>query len=180
MSTTIHPNERSTQLLWMGFIIMFFMLQAILWTVAILFTMNDSSHAIIPNYEQKAVHWDQSQTALRASEALGIRSTLSVDADPDLRGVRTVRLKLLDAEHKPVAANTISLKAFHVGRAAEVQEIVLVKSENLDAGVDGKSEADDDFTGSVLIDKTGHWSITGSVLVDSDLYFIDQRVFIEK
>jgi len=39
--------------------------------------IDDPSFALEPNYYDKAVHWDQSQAALRESDALGLELTLA-------------------------------------------------------------------------------------------------------
>ncbi len=51
---TIEERERSAQFLWMGFIISFFAIQAVIWTFALIMTSNDKSHAVVAGYDEKA------------------------------------------------------------------------------------------------------------------------------
>ncbi len=76
-------------------IIAFFVIQAILWIVAISYTANDSSHVVLTDYEQKSLHWDEDQAIKRASAALGWKTDLKIDEQADIVGNRAVRLRLL-------------------------------------------------------------------------------------
>ncbi len=67
LTTTIQQKEKTAQFLWTGFILMFFVLQAILWTVAITLTTGDKSHAVIASYDARALNWDEEVAQRNAS-----------------------------------------------------------------------------------------------------------------
>lgn len=167
-TVTTHPQERTAQLVWTAFILSFFLIQAVLWTVAITFTANDRSHAVIADFEQKSLHWDETRALERASLALGWQPVLQVDPAADIRGNRTITLALHDRDGQPVEASSVTLRAFHLGRAADVQELTL-KSDS--AGV---------LSGLVRIDKTGNWAFSGAVVSGPDTFFVNERIHVKK
>lgn len=160
-------DEKKAQYLWTGFILAFFMIQAILWSVAITLTANDTSHAVVDDYEQKAVRWDQSQAAMRASEALGWRAKLEALPDPDLPNVRTIELTLTESDRGPVEIQAVSLNAFHTGHAAEVQTLIL---ESIGPGI---------YAGNLRVREFGQWKFSGHIDVGQDHFLLDQRIWIE-
>jgi hypothetical protein len=68
-------NEPSARRRWVAVIVGFFAAQAALWTWAIVTVSSDPSHAIVANYDARALDWD----ARRASAALGWNATVEVD-----------------------------------------------------------------------------------------------------
>ena len=66
---SIENKEKTAQLMWTGFILGFFVIQAIIWIIAISITARDASHAVVAGYDEKALKWDD-QKALSAASVL--------------------------------------------------------------------------------------------------------------
>ena len=79
IQATLQQKEKTAQFLWTGFILMFFVIQAIVWIIAITLTSNDKSHAVLPDYDQRALNWNEQVKVRAASEKLGWQSRLSID-----------------------------------------------------------------------------------------------------
>ena len=168
MSTrTIPQNEKTAQFLWTGLILMFFLIQAIIWTFAISITSRDSSHAVVSDYDEQALNWDEVQRQRALSESLGWNSEIRVDPTGDIRGNRVVTLVLKDHDEQPVDNATVSLKAFHRGRAAEVQFVTL---EPKGAGV---------FTTTLQIRHSGQWLFSGTAIAGENQFLFEQQLELD-
>ena len=165
MTTTAHQQkEQTAQLAWTGMIIAFFVIQAILWIVAISYTANDSSHVVLTDYEQKSLHWDEDQAIKRASAALGWKTDLKIDEQADIVGNRAVRLRLLDRGSQPIpGVGTIELVAFHRGQAAVVHQLKLQQTE---PGT---------YLGTLQVRKSGRWQFSGTVRSGEQQFLLEEQ-----
>jgi nitrogen fixation protein FixH len=118
-------REAAARLLWTAGIIGFFVIQAILWTVAITLTFQDPSHAVVEGYDQRALNWDAWQNALRASEALGWSGKLEISPAPQLDGRRDLYLQLTNRDGVPLTGATATIRIFHRARASEAITVPL-------------------------------------------------------
>ncbi len=165
MNTTA-SQEKTAQLLWTGIILFFFMIQAIIWMFAISITASDHSHAVVSNYDEEALRWNEVQQVRRSSDALGWIQKLYVDSSSDTLGNRTVTLSLHDVEQRPIENAAITLKAFHRGRAAEVHH---VEFHVIAPGV---------YSGNLRVRSGGIWQFEGSACVGQDQLLIDTQVHV--
>jgi nitrogen fixation protein FixH len=93
--------------------------------VAVVIATHDKSFAVLPDYYQKAVHWDDSQAELRASERLGWKCAFTPSPEVDPLGRRAVTLTLIDAVGKPVTDADVQVTYFHHARPAELFNVSL-------------------------------------------------------
>lgn len=167
ISPNIEQQEKSAQLMWLGFILMFFLIQAVIWTVAISATANDRSHVVVAGYDEKALKWDEEKALRAASARLGWQSEIVVGLDSDIYGFRNVTIKLLDANQTPLENAIVELTAFHRARAAEPQT---VKMSELSNGI---------YSGMVQVRKSGLWQFDGSATKGDDTLLINERLSIK-
>lgn len=161
-------NEKVAQFVWLGFILLFFVLQAILWTVAIMFTAGDRSHAVVAGYDQQAFKWDQVREAQIESQRLGWKANFDVSDTSDAIGNRIISLALSDKSGSPVEDVRLSIRVFHNGRAADVQMV------NFSQTAAGK------FTAAVNIDRSGYWQFDGTASLKDDVFLINEKLWIDK
>jgi nitrogen fixation protein FixH len=124
----LQEREAIAQMAWTTGIIAFFGLQAILWSVAIFLTSNDPSHAIVENYDKKAMNWDAQREAEEASRKLGWTCEISPSAPLKNERQRTVEICLRDRKLEPISGATVSVRTFHKARAAHPVEQQLAES----------------------------------------------------
>jgi nitrogen fixation protein FixH len=160
-------KEKKAQYIWTAFILMFFALHAVLWTVAIVFTSVDKSHAIVQDYDQLALNWDQEKAMRQASTALGWQCQLSVGADTDIRNRHDVQIKLTDRTGNPVNGAAITLSAFHRGRAGDPQ---LLRFRETAPGA---------YSCDVAINRKGLWHFNGKAIVGNSTFVIEQQRMLE-
>lgn len=81
--------------------------------------VNDPSFAVEPDYERKAVEWDDIQRERERSQRFGWTVDLST-RPADTPGQVDVSLTLFDRFGKPVRDATAQVEAFHNARASNV------------------------------------------------------------
>ncbi len=163
---TIEQKEKLAQFIWTGFILMFFLIQAVIWTVAISITSRDSSHSVVADYDQQALMWDETQAAKRASESLQWNADLQINEPADILGNRNVAMTLIDASQQPIENASVSLRAYHRGRSAEVQELLL---DEISPGI---------YESTVQVQHGGSWQFSGLAVRGQQQFLIDERQLI--
>ena len=168
MRAQIVQQEGLSSLKWTVLIFGFFVIQAILWTAAIGFTMTDHSHAVVAGYDEKAIGWEQQRALDRSSVALGWSAQLSVEPGGDIRSFRTIQLRLVDASSQAIEDAEIELSLFHCGRVGDVQAI------------DCRPVGPGLYEGQVKIDKDGLWQMSGRAVRQDKVFLIDDRQFLRR
>lgn len=107
-------TERSARRRWIAVIGAFFLAQAVLWTFAIVTVSSDASHAVVADYDARALDWD----AQRARAPIGWQATLELDRSHAL-------VRIVDADGAPVHADHIALAMFHKAEAAHRYAVAL-------------------------------------------------------
>lgn len=165
INVQLKQKEKSAQRLWIGFILIFFILQAILWTSAIRLTANDRSHAVHPDYGQKALHWDQQVAQQQASDRLHWAATITVQNSPQANMPPTITLSIQDDQAQPIAGATVQLSAFDRARASQRFSIQLKPSP---AGV---------YTALMpTTDRLGCWQFEGTATQGDSVFIIHQQL----
>ncbi len=167
-SATTHPNEKTAQFVWTGFILSFFIIQAIVWSVAITVTARDSSHAVVAGYDEQALRWDDVKRLRQESARLGWIAQVVVDSNADIRNNRLMTIEIKDRLGQPVEGAKIELRAFHRGRAAKVQQL---RCQEIEPGV---------YAATVRISKFGKWQFSGQATVGKKVFLVEQQLAVAK
>ena len=144
--------EKRSQFVWGAMIISFFAVQAVIWVFAITLTVNDQSHAIIPDYDRKALQWDELRVQQAASDQLGWVVTIQPQGQPDVFGDQPLELRVVDRSGQPVSGLEIRLEAFHCGQAARVQQL------------DFSELAEGQYMTQLRVRRAGQWSFRGAAI----------------
>ncbi len=166
----IQNRETVARFLWTGFIILFFVIQAIMWTFAITMTYNDPSQAMVADFDAKISAEEQLQKE-RISKQLGWQAILTIEkpiAANDVFGNADVTLNLADRTGHPVSVPSVEMKTFHCGRAALVQAVNL---EPTAAGV---------YVGKMRIDRSGNWQFNSEIRSGDDVFLFEDRQYLNQ
>ncbi|HBN74654.1 MAG TPA: hypothetical protein DD473_02300 [Planctomycetaceae bacterium] len=150
--------ERTSRWIWSGMIVGLLSLQIFCCMIAFFLATTSPSMAIIPNYHQKALNWDETRNEIHASEQLGWQKKIDVSEPIDVYGNRTVTLWLNDSTSAPVLADQIHLKAYRHANAAQLISIPL---EEIAPGT---------YQAQAEITKAGLWQFELQANRDSDSY----------
>lgn len=130
-ATTLSPaedlqsREAFAAMIWTGGIIGFFVIQAIIWAVAITITHSDPSHAVIANLDERVGSWDRRREAQAASDQLGWQTVVQVMPPASTSGQPQVQIRLQDRAGNPVVAEQLEVTGFHRARVTERQTLPL-------------------------------------------------------
>lgn len=162
-TSTLQQKEQIAQFVWTGFIVGFFVIQAIIWTVAITITSNDLSHAVVAGYDEQALKWDDVKQDLIDSSALGWTAEIQIDSASNPRGNRVINVCLSDRDDLPIENAVVKLRAFHRGRAADVQELSLL---SVGPGV---------YSGNLNVQRSGIWVFSGTATQGEHQFLIEKK-----
>jgi nitrogen fixation protein FixH len=169
MNPSIEQREQLARFLWTGFIVMFFAIQAIIWTIAILLTSNDDSHAVVFGFDERAGATLSPAERQEANQQSGwtLNWTWSANADTYLSAHQLeLTIEVRDREGKPVDASSIELAAFHCAQASKVQKIELILRE---PGI---------YQGKLDRHRSGQWQFEGVIHSADQLFYMSDRFFL--
>ncbi len=155
-------REKTAQLRWTVFILLFFLIQAVIWIVAISITTRDPSHAVVADYDERALNWDEERALRRASAALGWTATIRVDEAADIRGNRVIAIEISDGQ-QPVTDARLELTAFHRARAGQPHQLLM---KEVGPGV---------YSGTLQVRHSGLWQFSGVARHNDDTFLFDER-----
>lgn len=168
LSPELQKKENIAKFLWTGVIITFFVIQAILWAVAITLTHNDPSNGVVEDYDQKALNWNAERQMRDHSRALGWTWQAQVGPAANYGASREIRIELRDREGQLLSGQKLHLVAFHGARSAEAQHLELL--ETSDPGI---------YQGNVQVSKLGRWLLEIKIESPDNLFVDKQEIRIQ-
>lgn len=108
---------------WCGVIFSLLGLQILLSSVAVFLSTSDPSNVIVDGYYEQALSWDQQRATQAASDALGWKSVVKLEAAAELLSKPKLELTLLNRVGLPVQNSQIEGLLFHHARAGDVFKV---------------------------------------------------------
>lgn len=93
--------------------------------VAISLAVGDRSFAVVPDYYQKAVDWDDHKQVLADSAALGWSVQVIPSREVSVRGERELAVVLHDRDGSPIEDAEVNATLYPHARASQVAEVAL-------------------------------------------------------
>jgi nitrogen fixation protein FixH len=115
--------ERRAKRFWVSLVVVLLGLQLVIGFVALRLSTGDNSAAVVPNYHQAALNWDETKNALQAAGRNGWSLTLTASDVADGRGLRAIELKVLDSGQQTVDALTVTGHVYHHAFASDLRQI---------------------------------------------------------
>ena len=97
---------------------------------AAMIATHDRSFAVVDNYYEKAVHWDQSQALLRASREMGWKVEIKASDRVDPLGRRRVDFVVTDAQGRAIPGAVLTVEYFHDAHGNETRKVTLSADGN--------------------------------------------------
>lgn len=126
-----HPTEveiraeRSAKRFYIGLVLLLFAIQATILGIALSMVIGEPALAVIPDYHQAALDWDNSRAASTAAHKKGWELQLEVSDIADGRGMRALQFHALDQNHQPISDLVILAKVYHHAQADLVERFEL-------------------------------------------------------
>ncbi len=96
--------------------------------VAVTLATRDPGFSVVPDYYQRAVHWDQDQAMKGASAAMGWQVRMNPSDVVDPVGRRQVSFQLVDREGRAVPNATLEVAYFHHAHGHEPHAVKLLQN----------------------------------------------------
>jgi nitrogen fixation protein FixH len=117
--------ERKAKRMWVSLVVLLLGIQLLIGYVSIRLATGDPTVAIVPNYHEEALKWDQTKAALSAPARLGLEPELEVSTTADGKGFRAIVFALRDADGRPVTSLDVVASVYRHARASEIQNVSL-------------------------------------------------------
>ena len=136
--------------------------------LAITLATGDRSFAVVPDYYNKAVAYDQHKAELAQSEALGWQVQMQPAATVDAAGERELVVMLRDRDNAWVTGASVRVSCFHYARAGDPMSFELTEV------LPGQ------YTGKARLGREGFWQFD-LVAERGDARFVSQtKQFVRK
>ena len=112
---------------------------------SVFIAIGDPSVAVVPDYHQKALAWDDERASRAASALLGWEVDVSVSDGADQKGNRTVVVTIKDADGQHVSLADVDIRAYHHARASAAQLAKL------------RSHGEGNYTVALPLQRAGLW-----------------------
>jgi nitrogen fixation protein FixH len=139
--------ERKAKRMWVSLVVLLLGIQLLIGYVSIRLATGDPTVAIVPNYHEEALKWDQHKAELSAPARLGLEPQLEVSSTADGNGFRAIVFALRDTQGRLVTHLDVVASVYRHARASEIQKVSLSKVG------EGK------FMATLPMSQTGLWQI---------------------
>lgn len=117
--------ERRAKWFWVSLICGLLGMQLVIGGVALYLSTSDPSMAVIPDYYEKSLAWDETKQARGAAERLGLSLQLQASDVVDQKGMRALELRVFDSLGQPVDGLNAYGAIYHHARANQQYDISL-------------------------------------------------------
>jgi len=113
MHQEAQPVTRAARVRWPLIVVGLLMTHVGAMMLAVQIASSDTGHAVLPNYYDKAIRWDDRQAEARESDRLGWSVSVTPAALTDANGDRAVRILMHDRFGAPVVDAAVSARVWH-------------------------------------------------------------------
>lgn len=136
--------------------------------IAITLATGDRSFAVVPDYYEKGVAYDERKALLAESAALGWSVVIGPGEYADAIGQRELVVSVRDAEGQPVQGLDVKVEAYHVARASEPVALKFVEA------LPGQ------YVAQARMSKEGFWQFAIDATNDNHRFVAELRQFVQK
>ncbi|OYP38198.1 FixH family protein [Rhodopirellula sp. MGV] len=118
--------EKRAKRFWISLVLFLFVIQSVIMGSVIHLAIGDPAFAVVPNYHNAALNWDESRKAALAAERLGWRVNLSASDVADQRGMRALEVIIDDVkDNRHIDDLDVTGKLYHHAHADQPVELEL-------------------------------------------------------
>ncbi len=154
---------------WVALIVGLLGLQFVMSFTALYLALSDESMAIVPDYHEQALQWDQRAALQRASDALGWQSHVTIapldEPEAEIYKRREVMVRVIDEHKAPVSGARIELTMFPHVRPDERQQLTPTELY----------EGTGIYRAVATVRRDGIWELRLRVARGADLYLLTEE-----
>ncbi|MFN3168598.1 MAG: FixH family protein [Phycisphaeraceae bacterium] len=136
--------------------------------IAITLATGDRSFAVVPDYYNKAVDYDQRKAELAASEGLGWQVEFQPGVDVDAKGDRELVVVVRDRDGRAVTDAEVRVSCYHYARASE--PVLMELTEWLPG----------QYAGAGRLSREGFWQFEVIATRGDQRFVSDTKQFVRK
>ena len=122
---SIQSAEKRAKRFWIALVVFLFIIQSTIMGLVMHLAIGDPSAAVVPDYHNAALNWDQARRMNEAPDRLGWQVTFNASDVADGRGMRAIELQILDRSGDPIDDLSMNGKLYHHARAGDVVSVHL-------------------------------------------------------
>ncbi|WP_182866667.1 FixH family protein [Rhodopirellula sp. JC639] len=122
---SIESAERRAKRFWIALVVFLFVIQSTIMGLVMHLAIGDPSAAVVPDYHNRALNWDEARRTLEAADRLGWTVTFDASDVADDRGMRAIELNITDEQGDGINGLVVGGKLYHHARADEVSPVAL-------------------------------------------------------
>lgn len=122
---SIEAAEKKAKRFYIALVVFLFIIQSTIMGTVMHLAIGDPSAAVVPDYHNAALNWDETRHQREAAARLGWNVNFSASDVADDRGRRAIELSVLDADGKAVDNLIISGSLYHHALADDVIDVDL-------------------------------------------------------
>ncbi len=111
--------------LWGSVVVAFLILQLIIGGLAFNLATGDPSVAVVPDYHERAINWDDEVARRKRSEQLGWKSAVQWGDISSRASRREFAIEVVDSDGKAVTGGEASVRFYHHTRGVDVATMTL-------------------------------------------------------
>ncbi|MEM6468119.1 MAG: FixH family protein [Planctomycetota bacterium] len=115
--------EKRAKRFWIALVLFLFVVQGTIMGTVIKLAIGDPSAAIVPDYHNAAIHWDETVKMRSAAERLGWKVAFEPSDVVDTQGMRALEVNIVDKAGQPVDGLMVTGSLYHHARANDVCRI---------------------------------------------------------
>ncbi|QEG01659.1 FixH [Stieleria maiorica] len=122
---SIESAERRAKRFWIALVVFLFAIQCTIMGLVMHLAIGDPSAAVVPDYHNRALNWDEARRTLEAADRLGWQIRFEASDVADDRGMRAIELNITDEQGDGIDNLVVGGKLYHHARADEVSPVSL-------------------------------------------------------
>lgn len=160
-----HPAFR-----WGVFVVMFLTGQIALGVTAIVLSKSDPSVAVVPDYYNRAVHWDEERR--ERNRSLEMAWTVDVIAS---RVDKTLEFQILDDNQERVFPEQVDVEIYRHARASQQQQLSWKLPPMQHNDLNSAKPASPSIVIPAMIDHSGLWQVDISIRCEDGRTYVESR-----
>ncbi|MCC7388344.1 MAG: FixH family protein [Phycisphaerales bacterium] len=115
-------------ILWPGFVVALLLMSVVMVTVTVVAATNDPSFAVVEDYYEKGLNWDEHMAQQETNRALGWSARAEVGL-PDSAALRPLTVTLTGPDGAPIGGASVEASVFRYTAAHQVETHALTAGE---------------------------------------------------
>lgn len=157
--------NRKAAWIWGSIVVGFLALQVLIGVAAIFLATGDPSVAVVPDYYEKAIKWDEYVALQTQSDRLGWQVGTEIAPTGKSLQSQYVMLYLRDAQGRPLSDLSGRVRVYHHARASQTEEVSI---QPMSAGV---------YSAEVQMPRDGLWEVELDVQGTEGQRFVKTTTF---